>query len=302
VTSVGQPDPAHDAHDAHDGAVQEGHQSAAPDLAAPGAVMRASDPDVTALHVPTRGWSSLLDVHEHRPWPLEPRPWIATMAWCDLLFLHWELPVDVLARHIPAPLRLDTFDGRAYVGIVPFRMADVGFRGLPMLPFASAFPELNVRTYVRVGDRPGVFFFSLDAASRLAVFGGRHVFWVPYHHAQMDVKGTGASVEYRSERRDRRGGEGRFEARWQTRGDAFLATPGSLEHWLTERYCLYAMRRGVVWRGEIHHAPWPLRDAEVEITTNTVTRGLGFELPDAPPIRALAASRVDVLAWRYVPA
>jgi len=266
------------------------------------AISVAIDHETRALYVPARGWSSLLDVHAHRPWPLERRPWIATMAWCDLLFLHWELPVDVLSRLVPAPLRLDTFEGPAYVRVVPFRMADVGFRGLPTLPFASSFPELNVRTYVRVGDRPGVLFFSLDAASRLAVFGGRHVFWVPYHHARMTASQDGGEIRYDSERVDRRGGEGRFVARWQPRGPTFLSQPGTLEHWLTERYCLYTMRRGAVWRGEIHHAPWPLRDADVELSTNTATRGLGITLPEGAPIRPLAASRVDVLAWRYVPA
>jgi uncharacterized protein YqjF (DUF2071 family) len=225
------------------------------------------------------------------------------MAWCDLLFLHWEIPVEVLSRFIPSPLRLDTFDGRAFVGVVPFRMEDIGFRGMPtMLPLASRFAELNVRTYVRIGDRPGVYFFSLDAANPLAVFGGRHVFWVPYHHARIDLRRGGDEIDYRSERRDRRGGEGRFEARWRPRGEAFLAASGTLEHWLTERYCLYTMRRGVVWRGEIHHAPWPLREVDVEISKNTVTRGLGIDLPDTPPLHPMAVSRIDVLAWRYVPA
>src|SRR5437867_5100192 len=125
----------------------------------------------------------LLNQTSHRPWPLPSRPWVTTMRWHDLLFLHWPVRPEIIRPLIPNGLELDTFDGAAWIGVVPFRMTGVRLRWLPPLPGISAFPELNVRTYVRVRDRPGVYFFSLDAGSRTAVAMARAWFHLPYFHA-----------------------------------------------------------------------------------------------------------------------
>src|SRR6478736_184531 len=114
--------------------------------------------------------SAILRQTAHRPWSLPDGPWTMTQTWHDLLFAHWRIRLDVMRPLVPRELEIDTFDGSAWIGVVPFRMSAVRMRGLPPVPGASAFPELNVRTYVRYGGRAGVWFFSLDAESALAVF------------------------------------------------------------------------------------------------------------------------------------
>src|SRR6266508_3536850 len=121
----------------------------------------------------------------HRPWPLPQRPWIMRMQWHDLLFMHWPVNRDALRRYIPPRLEIDTFDGSAWIGVVPFRMSGVVPRLLPPVPYLSAFPELNVRTYVSAEGKPGVWFFSLDAGNPIAVEAARDVFHLPYYNAQM---------------------------------------------------------------------------------------------------------------------
>lgn len=230
----------------------------------------------------------------HRPWPLPERKWTLSMRWEDLLFMHWPVEAAGLRRIIPAGLELDLFDGQAWLGVVPFRMVDTHLRAWPPMPFASSFPELNVRTYVRCGGKPGVWFFSLDAASWLAVQTARRFFYLPYEHAQMSANTVAGSISYHSARRD---GRAAFEASYHAVGPINLAKPGTLEHWLTERYCLYsADSNGGLWRGEIHHSPWPLQAAEVEERRNNMTAPLGIALPDIKPIVNFAKA-LDVVAW-----
>ena len=136
-------------------------------------------------------WAQLTSEEDHRPWPLPGRPWMMTMSWCDLLFAHWSFEPEAIRPLVPAALELDTFEGRAWVGVVPFRMESVGPRGLGWLPARwprpRSFAELNVRTYVRHRDRPGVWFLSLDAASRLAVEVARAGFHLPYFQAEISA-------------------------------------------------------------------------------------------------------------------
>jgi uncharacterized protein YqjF (DUF2071 family) len=221
------------------------------------------------------------------------------MQWLDLAFLHWPVPVQVLRPMIPAGLEVDTFDGEAWVGVVPFRMEGVRFRYTLPVPTASAFPELNVRTYVKAGDRSGVWFFSLDAASRVAVWAARNFFHLPYYDARMQCQAVGAEeVHYRSDRTHRSAPAAEFQARYRPVGNVILSKPGSLEHWLTERYCLFAASpRGIIAYQDVHHQPWPLQPAEVEIVANSMASAAGLELPDIPPL-AHFARRLDVLAWR----
>ena len=142
---------------------------------------------------------SVFTATAHRPWPMPDEPWLMTQSWHDLLFAHWRVDADQLRRRVPAALPLDLFDGSAWVGIVPFHMTNVTPRGVPPLPFLSAFPELNVRTYVTRDDKPGVFFFSLDAANALAVTTARSILGLPYFQAEMTVH-AGDWVTYRSHR------------------------------------------------------------------------------------------------------
>lgn len=213
-------------------------------------------------------------------------------TWDDLLFAHWRLPAEMLRSHLPPGLRLDTFDGSAWLGITPFVLNALRLRGLPPLPGVSSFPELNVRTYVTAEAKPGIWFFSLDAASILAVRAARLTYRLPYVLARMSAVHRGGTVEYASVRR---GEPSVFRARYRPTGTAFEASSGSLEHFLTERYCLYAADRGTLYRAEIHHPPWSLRTAEAEIELNTMPPD-GIELPADAPLLHLA-SRQDVVIW-----
>ena len=199
--------------------------------------------------------------------------------WHDLLFAHWTVAPELIRKLVPAKLEIDTFQGQAWIGVVPFTMSGVRLRRTPALPWLSTFPELNVRTYVTAGGKPGVWFFSLDAASVVAVEIARGWFCLPYFHARMNSRGRSEGIEYFSRREDRRGGSERLQASYSGKGPWFEAKRGTLEYFLTERYCLYAQRRrGELLRGEIHHAPWKLQEARASFNVNTMTESLGIQL------------------------
>jgi hypothetical protein len=233
----------------------------------------------------------------HRPWPLPAGPWIIEFTWHDLLFLHWPVPPASLRGLLPASLELDLHAAQAWVGVVPFFMSGIRLRGLPPLPGTSAFAEVNLRTYVRFRGQPGVYFFSLDAASLLGVRTGRAWYHLPYFHARMSVDHDGDAVRYSSERRESpRPAE--FRARYRPASEVRPSLPGSLEHWLTERYCLFtADRRSGVHRADIHHQPWPLQTAEAELETETLARAAGITLPAIPPL-AHFSRKLEVWVWR----
>jgi len=217
--------------------------------------------------------------------------------WHDLLFAHWPIAADVLRPIVPTPFELDTYNGEGWLGVVPFRMSGVRLRGLPSLPWISAFPELNVRTYVKVDDKPGVYFFSLDAGNPLAVAAARHWYHLPYFQADMRLQHASDGIHYHSQRTHRGAPSASFQGRYAPTGDIYRATAGTLEHWLTERYALYTTdRQGRVCRGDIHHQPWPLQAAEAEIGLNTMTHCHGIELPDTRPLLHFAR-RLDVVVW-----
>lgn len=218
-----------------------------------------------------------------------------TQTWHDLLFAHWQVPRDVVRPLVPGHFPIDLHDGGAWIGVVPFHMTNVSARGVPSLPWVSAFPELNVRTYVRVDDRPGVFFFSLDAGNALAVRAARMALNLPYYSASMAVTPRGDGVEYRSRRQGKTGAA--FHAVYGPAGPASPPREGSLEYFLTERYCLYHVdRRGRPYRLEIHHPPWPLQPAHAQLLQNTMARASGLSLPDEAPLLHFAR-RQDMVAW-----
>jgi uncharacterized protein YqjF (DUF2071 family) len=224
-------------------------------------------------------------------------PWMIRMRWVDLLFAHWPVPAEVLRPLVPAGLEIDTFDGRAWLGVVPFRMEDVAPRFLPALPGSGAFPEMNVRTYVRRGGRGGVWFLSLDAASRLVVDGARFAFHIPYYRARMAATTRAGWVDYHSVRTDARGRPATFAGRYRPTGPVEPAPEGSLAAFLTDRMGLYAVdgHGSISWTA-IRHAPWPLQPAEAEIEANTMAAAQGIVLPDEPPVLHFAR-RLDVVAW-----
>lgn len=214
-------------------------------------------------------------------------------TWNDLLFAHWPVPQEQLRPLVPAKLPLDTFNGQCWVAVVPFHMSGIRARFMPAIPGTSALPELNVRTYVTYGGKPGVYFFSLDAGSRLAVWGARTFYKLPYSLAQMHVKDREGWITYSSSRFN---SAAEFRGRYCPVGPVQLRAPGSLERWLTERYCLYTVSGGIVHRSEIHHPRWPLQDADAEIQTNSMAAAAGIPLPSATPLLHFC-KKLDVLIW-----
>ncbi len=233
----------------------------------------------------------------HRPYPVPEGSWALSMIWHDVLFMHWPVPEGWLRHLIPPSLELDTFDGSAWLGVVPFRMSGVSPRYLPSVPWLSNFPEINLRTYVTRDGKPGVWFFSLDAHNPVAVRLARATFSLPYFDAKMSSRYSGDGVDYRSVRTHRGAPPATFVGRYRPTGGRFDSGPGTLENFLTERYCLYsADGKGRVRRGDIHHEMWPLQGAEVEVEHMEMTGQIGVVLPRTEPVVHLA-SRLDVAAW-----
>lgn len=241
--------------------------------------------------------SAILQATAHRQTPLPEGAWIMRQSWRELLFAHWPVTIESLRPLVPAVLPLDTFEGEAWVGIVPFQMRDVCPRGIPALPWLSESPELNVRTYVTVRGVPGVYFFSLDAANPLFVTVARRFFSLPYFRARMSLTQTKDTIEYKSQRTHAGAPPAVFQARYRPVAPVTYAVPGSLPYWLTERYCLYTLdRRGQISRVDIQHGPWSLQVAELEIIDNTMARSHGILLPDIPPLLHYSQQQ-DMLAW-----
>ena len=225
-------------------------------------------------------------------------------TWNDLLFAHWPVAPETLRPLVPSALLLDTFDGQCWVAVTPFHMSGIRARWIPPLPGMSAFPELNVRTYVAYRGKPGVYFFSLDAGSRLAAWAARMTYHLPYFYAHMRVTDPDRDPD-RDPKREKDGwiqyhsvrdSGPELRGRYRPTGPIQIRERGTLEHWLTERYCLYTLVRNSVYRAEIHHEPWPLQDAEGEFFVNTLAIAAGIKLPEIHPLLHFA-KRLEVLVW-----
>jgi uncharacterized protein YqjF (DUF2071 family) len=238
-------------------------------------------------------WQRIVQQQDHRQWAPPARPWLIRQTWRDLLFAHWPVAPSALRPLIPAHLALETFGGDAWVGVVPFDLSGLSVRFTPHR-LHLAFPELNVRTYVTAQDKPGVWFFSLDAANLLAVLGARATFHLPYYWAAMQMSEEDGWITYRSQRRG--AAAARFAGRYRPTGPVFVSAPESLERWLTARYCLYAASRaGHILRAEINHDPWLLQPAEAEIMVNTTASAQGIALSGSPILHF--ARRMDMVNW-----
>ena len=233
-----------------------------------------------------------------RPWAVPRKPWLLRMIWHDLLFAHWPCAAEVLQPLLPAGLALDTCDGQAWIGVVPFRMSGIRLRCLPPLPGCMAFSEVNVRTYVVAEGKPGVWFLTLDASHRIAVHCARTFYHLPYCHARITCSAPADGwIHYQSRRHDRRYPPAEFSARYRPTGSAEAVAADTLANWLTARYCLYsADRQGGLWRGEIDHAPWPLEPAEATLETNTLLTSFGIDLPGDQALLHVSR-RLEAVAW-----
>lgn len=232
---------------------------------------------------------------DHRPWPLPTGRWQWRQQWLNLGFIHYRVAVSTLRPLLPPELEIDTFDGTAWASVVPFTMADLMFGNLPSVPPLRRFPELNLRTYASAGGKPGVWFFSLDADCLPIVLGARYLHGLPYFRAAMSESVDSAGT--RSFQSRRRCDGTAFAARFQSRSPVFSSERGSLEDWLTERYCLYAAKRGTLRRLEVHHAKWPLQAADFDIQRCGLFERAGITPLDSPPLFHFTTG-VDVVTFQ----
>jgi uncharacterized protein YqjF (DUF2071 family) len=221
-------------------------------------------------------------------------------SWRHLLFAHWRVDPDALRRVIPPQLPLDLYEGEAWVGVTPFRVEGFRLRYTLPAPLVSRFLEVNVRTYVEYGGKPGIFFLSLDADSRFAVTGARRTYRLPYFRAHQALSEEGDRFHFQSARTSSDGPAAELGCAFRPTGERFQAQPGTLAHWLTERYCLYTLAEGgTVQRGDIHHPPWPLQAATGSFGLNTMASGQGLELTGEPLLHY--SELQDVLLWAIEP-
>jgi uncharacterized protein len=243
-----------------------------------------------------------LDETAHRPWALPEHPWFMGQTWEHLLFAHWPVDPEALSAVMPSQLPPDVHEGSAWLGVTPFLVRGLRLRGTMPLPFVGRFLEVNVRTYTTVDGKPGIFFLLPDPTPPLPVAGARRAYRLPYFRARMAAARTGDSIAYRSVRVSSDGPTAALDLSYEPIGPATPAKPGTLDYFLTERYCLYTLDdEGRVLRADIHHPPWPLQAAQAAFAENTMPRPYGIELPEADPLLHYSA-RQHVVIWRTAPA
>ena len=238
----------------------------------------------------------------HRPRPLPSGRWMMTQRWNDLLFAHWPVPASSIAPLLPEGLEVDTYQGSACLGVVPFWLDRIKMRGMPPIPGMRNFPDMNVRTYVRdeYTRTPGVYFFSLDASNLLAVAVAHTFFNLPYHWAEMSLDQTSEREFSFYSRRRFSSQPVIFKARYRGLGPTRKlaeSNSGTLEYFLLERSCLFTCNRaGHAVRANLHHVPWPLEEAEAEIERNDLAEAIGIQLPDQEPVLHYSR-RLAVYIW-----
>lgn len=218
-------------------------------------------------------------------------------SWQELLFLHWDFPIEVVQATLPPELKVDSWDGRAWIGVVPFWMRGIRPRGCPAVPGISNFLELNLRTYVH-DDRgtPGVWFYSLDANQRLAVWAARRFFHLNYQYARMESQRDEETgwTEFRSMRQGATP-ENECRFRYRAAGTAAPAAPESFEFFLVERYVLFSRSpRGVLFTGTVAHEPYQVSPVELPQWSDALFPLQGFTQPNRPPVHAVMSRGVDV--------
>jgi len=235
----------------------------------------------------------LLSRQGHRPWPCPRSQWTWRQSWNELLFLHYRVEKKEISHLVPDGVHVQEFDGTSWIGIVPFRMQSVMRNPLPDFPWFSNFLELNVRLYVEYEGKAGVWFLSLDATNPFVVWGGQRYFKLPYHNARMRLTEENEFKIFQSTRKDKT--QANFRARYRPTSDVFYSQAGTLEHFLTERYCFFSQVGDRVVRTDVHHWPWPLRIAKVEVLSNTLVNEWAITLRE--PAFCHYSPGVDVISW-----
>jgi len=240
---------------------------------------------------------NLLNDIIHRPFPIPSQKWIMRQSWRNVLFLHWPVPVEKLRPLIPSSLQIDTFNGSAWLGIILFVLEGIFPLGISSVSLTPKFPETNVRTYVKYKDKPGIYFISIDVENWASLNIAKRWYRLPYNSAQIFFRKDGQTCYFQSIRKGNENPSISLKGKYGPISDVYYAKKGTLDHWLTERYCLYSSNNGVnIFCGEIHHQPWPLQKAEIDLVRNTLFNPFNFELSKVKPI-AHFSTGVDSLMW-----
>lgn len=228
----------------------------------------------------------------HRQWPVPDVPWIMRQTWNNLLLANYPIKLDILRKLVPKKLPLDSFDGMGWIGVVPFHMTGLRLRGVPPVPGTDRFPQINVRTYITLDGKPGVYFFSLDAANWLAAKMAKTFFHIPYNFADIRVESSESTFHFESKRKDMG-----LVCSYRPISEPFYAEKGSFDWWMVERYCFYTVnKKGVPLRCDILHRPWLLQRAEAEFPQNTMLSMQGMQVESNNPTIHFS-KKVEVRAW-----
>ena len=229
-------------------------------------------------------------------------PWVMHQTWENLLFMHWPIDFDHLRSLVPPELEIDTFEGQAYVTMIPMHMNNIHLHDLPAVPGTREFPEINLRTYVRMNDEPGIFFFTIDSGSSFASWVARHTFFLPYIYSKMSFREESDGFHLESKRpNSHHAKKAEFSGSYHPVGEEYQTREGTLEHFLVERYAMYDKGPGGdFFKGNVQHPPWRIQKAEANIEINTVPEAAGIDLGDAVPM-LLFAYNTEVLCWPMVP-
>ncbi|MGG2091983.1 DUF2071 domain-containing protein [Bacillus sp. S13(2024)] len=239
----------------------------------------------------------LMSKINHRLWPLPSKKWIMRQTWKNVLFVHWPIPAEILQPYIPSSLKIDTFDGYAWIGVVIFVMDGIYHRRLPSVSLVSKFPEINVRTYVQYDGKPGVYFISLDVEDWASYTIARKWFRLPYYSAQISFQKEGQTFHCQSMRKEKTNTPITFNGKYVPLSEIYFAKKETLDYWLTERYCFYSTdNKSNIYCSEIHHLPWPLQKVETEIYMNTLFSPFHFDFTEIKPIYHFSKG-VDSLIW-----
>ncbi|MFC4401746.1 YqjF family protein [Gracilibacillus xinjiangensis] len=237
-------------------------------------------------------YKEILHTTDHRDKQLPGGPWLMSQRWDHLLFIHLPVSKEVMKKHIPDGLELDTYEGTAWITILPFKLSKMHFRKIPPIPFLNTFLELNVRTYVKRNDTKGIYFFSLDADKFPAVLGARAA-TLPYVYAKMDMKQKGNTFYYYCRRKR---SSKAFKGSYRPISEPYYPERNSLSHWLLERYFLWSKRNDSLYSVGIHHRPWKVQDVEVEIEEESILPDFAKDTIIGKPVFHYAYSR-RVLFW-----
>jgi uncharacterized protein YqjF (DUF2071 family) len=250
---------------------------------------------------------SLLYAVEHRPWLPPDSHWLLSQSWNDVLLLHFAMKPETLRRLVPEELTLELYEGVAWLTISPFSASHVRPSGVPPLPGISFSSQISVRTYVTMGGKPGIYYFSMDTTNLSTVWFARMFFRMQYWHSSIQVSGAtinspktqNAEIHFRARRLHgpaAQNGAARLDVEYAPEGAPTRARTGSLNEFLTERYCVYSCHRKSFYRTEIHHQPWPLQQVQVDLRDNSMAEPLGLTLPEEPELCHFSRS-LKMLTW-----